>query len=538
MGNSLRKTEQSNPFLKFDNRFYKELPGNKDPLLKQSITPHVCYSEVKPVSVPNPKMLAWSKAAAQLIGLENRDPFDQEMALIFSGNQLPLHSNTYATRYGGHQFGHWAGQLGDGRVIALGECLGPDEKRKEIQLKGAGKTPYSRQGDGKAVLRSSLREFLCSEALFFLHVPTTRALCCVTTGEEILRDMFYDGNVKPEPGAITTRLAPTFLRFGHFEILAAQREKSLLRSLVEFVFRNYFTNEALDFQEKVTLWFEEICKTTAQLMVEWQKVGFVHGVMNTDNMSILGLTIDYGPYGFLDVYDPRWTPNTTDVYGRYSFGQQPSVALWNLYQFAQSLAVLLDNPKELEKGLYRFEQVFQAEFKKMMANKMGLEELKNETDKLLIQDLDKILQMEEMDMTLFYRNLAFLHQVDLKKMSLLEFFQKHLKGVFYSENPKEKTIQALIQWLERYLARCKQEKKSGKEITTLMNSVNPVFIPRNYLIQEILDELVLGNRKPLDDLMKAMEQPYIATKETLQFFKKRPSWAKNKPGCSALSCSS
>ncbi len=283
-----------------------------------------CYSRVDPTPVRAPKLLAWSREVADLLGLDETDLRDPRFAEVFGGNALLPGMVPYAACYGGHQFGNWAGQLGDGRAITLGETVNPQGQRWELQLKGAGPTPYSRRADGRAVLRSSIREFICSEAMHHLGVPTTRALSLVATGEPVIRDMFYDGNARPEPGAIVRRVAPSFIRFGNFEIFASRGEEPLLQQLIDFTIDRDFPELAEaepDSVQRRLKWFEEVCRRSAVLIAHWMRVGFVHGVMNTDNMSILGLTIDYGPYGWIDNFDPDWTPNTTDAGGRrYRFG--------------------------------------------------------------------------------------------------------------------------------------------------------------------------------------------------------------------------
>ena len=265
-------------------------------------------------------------------------------AEVFVGNRLLPGMKPIATCYGGHQFGNWAGQLGDGRAINLGEARGRDGKRWTLQLKGAGPTPYSRTADGLAVLRSSLREYVCSGAMFHLRVPTTRALSLALTGEDVVRDILYDGHPAPEPGAVVCRVAPSFTRFGHFEILAARRETDLLGRFLDFTIASDFPHllDEADAKARRIGWFREVAERTATMVAEWMRVGFVHGVMNTDNMSVLGLTIDYGPYGWLESFDPDWTPNTTDAATRrYRFGQQPAIAQWNLLQLANAVFPLI-----------------------------------------------------------------------------------------------------------------------------------------------------------------------------------------------------
>src|SRR5690606_667903 len=308
------------------------------------------WSRVMPAPVAAPRLVADSPEVAARLGFDADDRADPAFAAVFGGNALLPGMDPWAANYGGHQFGHWAGQLGDGRATSLGEAIDADGGRHELQLKGAGPTPYSRGADGRAVLRSSLREFLCSEAMHHLGVPTTRALSLVATGEAVVRDMFYDGHPRPEPGAIVCRVAPSFLRFGSFELPASRGDVVLLRALAEFcIWRDFpwllggragrplaALREAGAFDEALfAAWFHEVCVRTARLVGHWMRVGFVHGVLNTDNMSILGLTIDYGPYGWIDDYDPDWTPNTTDAQGRrYRFGWQPRVAHWNLGRLA------------------------------------------------------------------------------------------------------------------------------------------------------------------------------------------------------------
>ncbi|HET7655553.1 MAG TPA: YdiU family protein, partial [Luteimonas sp.] len=331
--------------LRFDNAFVRELPGDPEagPRLREVVG--ALWSEVQPTPVARPQLLAWSRDMARRLRLTEAGIESPGFAQVFAGNALWPGMQPYAANYGGHQFGHWAGQLGDGRAITLGEVVAGDGARWELQLKGAGPTPYSRMADGRAVLRSSIREFLCSEAMHHLGVPTTRALCLVGTGEPVVRDMFYDGHPREEPGAVVCRVAPSFLRFGNFELPYAREDVALLRRLADFCIRRDFPHLHGSGDALYADWFREVCTRTASMVAHWMRVGFVHGVMNTDNMSILGLTIDYGPYGWIDDYDPDWTPNTTDAGGRrYRFGWQPRIAGWNLLQLANALAPLFEDP--------------------------------------------------------------------------------------------------------------------------------------------------------------------------------------------------
>ncbi len=452
-----------------------------------------------PTPVSNPRLIAWSPEVAQLIGWGN--PNDKVQALAgntFMDGQIP-----FATRYGGHQFGHWAGQLGDGRALIIAESNG-----YEIQLKGAGRTPYSRRGDGRAVRRSSLREYLCSEAMHFLGIPTTRALALVETGDTVVRDLFYDGHPEEEPGAICTRVAPSFLRFGHFEILAADQDFEGMKEMLAYVLGFYPGKNTEEF-------FIELCERTARLMVDWTRVGFVHGVMNTDNMSLLGLTIDYGPYGWQDVYDPSWTPNTTDrEHKRYRFGAQPSIARWNLERLATALALLGLDPTS---GLQAYESTFTSDWKSMMSKKLGLKTYDHD----LVRELDSLLQETETDMTLFYRELAEI---------LTSGF---LGDVFYEELPEELRTR-WESWLKKW--RHSLRDSSKEELKWEMNQVNPAFILRNYLTQDADDALSRGDRSLLEELELALRDPYKARLPHLCV--KRPERARHRPGSSMLSCSS
>jgi len=396
--------------LRFDNRFVRDLPADPLDLPNRRQVHGALYSRVRPTPVREPRLVAYAVEVARMLGLTEADVRSPEFAQVFGGNALLEGMEPFAANYGGHQFGQWAGQLGDGRAITLGETRATDGQRLELQLKGAGPTPYSRTADGRAVLRSSIREFLCSEAMHHLGVPTTRALCLVATGEEVIRDMFYDGRPQVEPGAIVCRVAPSFIRFGSFELPSMRGDERLLAQLVGFTIERDFPHIASDHDpsspEARARWFHEVCERTAAMMAEWMRVGFVHGVMNTDNMSILGLTIDYGPYGWIDNFDRDWTPNTTDAHGRrYRFGHQPRVAYWNLTRLAGAVATLFESIEPLEAGLQRYADVFAAADRENVARKLGLHECRDE-DVESMQRLHELLEQGEIDMTLFFRSLA------------------------------------------------------------------------------------------------------------------------------------
>ncbi|MGD0960991.1 MAG: protein adenylyltransferase SelO family protein, partial [Methylomonas sp.] len=346
--------------LHFDNRFVRELPADPEPENYRRQVYQACYSRVLPTKMGEPTLVAYSSELAAELGLTEKICASLPFRQVFVGNQLLEGMEPYACCYGGHQFGYWAGQLGDGRAINLGEVVTRQGQYLTLQLKGAGLTPYSRSADGLAVLRSSIREFLCSEAMHYLGVPTTRALSVILTGKMVSRDMFYDGNPQMEPGAVVCRVAPSFTRFGSFQIFTDRDDLDTLKKLLDYTIRYDFPHLDPPSVKVYLQWFAEVCKLTAALVVHWQRVGFVHGVLNTDNMSILGLTIDYGPYGWIENYDPDWTPNTTDAQGRrYRFGNQPQIAYWNLVQLANALYPIIKRAEPLQQALANFQTDFE-----------------------------------------------------------------------------------------------------------------------------------------------------------------------------------
>ena len=515
--------------LRFDHRFTEALPA--DPL--SDATPRqvhgAAYSFCAPTPVAAPQMLAWSADAAALLGL-GAEP-EAMAAEVFSGNRLLAGSRPYATCYGGHQFGNWAGQLGDGRATMLGTLIGADDKRIDVQLKGAGMTPYSRHADGRAVLRSSIREYLCSEAMHHLGVPTTRALCLVGTGDTVVRDMFYDGRPQREAGAIVTRLAPSFLRFGHYEILAARGEHALLRQLLDHTITTHFPELGTPSKAVYLDWFEEVSRRTARMIAQWLRVGFVHGVMNTDNLSVLGLSIDYGPYGWLDNFDPGFTPNTTDRGGRYSFGNQAQIGAWNLTCLAQALLPLVDDVDALQAALAEYREAFEEAYLAVLRDKLGLPLAGNlEDDFALVEALFGCFASVETDMTIFYRRLGHIAAtVHTPETALAE-----LAPAFYAE-PSLMAREKWLSWLADWQSATMVE---DAERVARMHAANPWIIPRNWLAQDAIKAAEAGDMRVLDRLMTALRAPYTERAEFADLAARRPDWARNEPGCSALSCSS
>ncbi len=516
--------------LQFDNRFVRELPGDPETSSRVRQVQSALYSAINPSPVAAPRLVAHSRETAALLGIDEDFVHSPEFAQVFGGNQLLDGMQPYAANYGGHQFGNWAGQLGDGRAITLGESVNAAGQRWELQLKGAGPTPYSRTADGRAVMRSSIREFLCSEAMFHLGVPTTRALSLVATGEQVVRDMFYDGHPQAEAGAVVCRVAPSFIRFGNFELPASRGEVDVLKKLVDFTIHRDFPELEGSGAALHEEWFGQVCERTALMISHWMRVGFVHGVMNTDNMSILGLTIDYGPYGWTDNYDPDWTPNTTDrQHRRYRFGQQPQIAFWNLSRLAGALMPVFDSTETLQAGLQRYGTTLARLDREMGAAKLGLLELEQD-DLLLRQQLHGLLRDGEVDMTIFFRALA---DVDLDQPRLTVF-----NDAFYDAGKREQLEPDFIDWLQRYATRAKRDGRTSGERRAAMNATNPRFVMRNYLAQQAIDRAEQGDEQGVLDLLDVMRQPYDEQPGREAFAARRPEWARDRAGCSMLSCSS
>lgn len=510
----------------FRNEFILTFDGDTSGSNMPRQTPGALYSTVLPTPVKAPRLLAWSDDLATQLGIA--PPTDDDIRIL-GGNLVIPSMQPYAACYAGHQFGHWAGQLGDGRAITLGEWEAPDGKPWEFQLKGAGLTPYSRRADGRAVLRSSLREYLMSEAMYYLGVPTTRALSLVATGEDVLRDMFYDGNAAYEPGAIVMRAAPSFLRFGNFELLNARKEINNLKKLIDWTINRYYPH--IQGEDGVMQWYKEVVNCTAALMVEWVRVGFVHGVMNTDNMSILGLTIDYGPYSFLDEYDSNFTPNTTDLPGRrYAFGQQAPISQWNLGCLAGAIAPLFEGTKRLVEVLQGYESLYWEKYYVMMCNKLGFDKVSDEATHIIVQ-LDKVLNAIKPDMTIFYQLLITLPE----ELNATEQVIAHFKESFY-HIPNADDADSLFVLMKAY-AEALSRNGGRQAATEKMRKYNPRFVPRNYLLHQAIEEMQNDGTDALfKKLLEAIKEPY--SNKFDEFFSKRPDWAGQKAGCSMLSCSS
>ena len=467
------------------------------------------YTELPPQALPEPHWVATSAACAAELGLPP-DWADDTALQVFSGGATWPGMQTLASVYSGHQFGVWAGQLGDGRALWLGEidtANGP----MELQLKGSGMTPYSRMGDGRAVLRSSIREFLCSEAMHALGVPTTRALCVAGSALPVRREEI-------ETAAVCTRVSPSFIRFGHFEHFCHHGLPQELRQLADFVIERYYPACADAPQPYVAL-LEQVTRRTAALMADWQAVGFCHGVMNTDNMSILGLTIDYGPFGFLDQFDPGHICNHSDNAGRYAWARQPNVGFWNLHALAQALMPLIGDSDQALATL----EVYKAEFADALLSrwraKLGLATAEDD-DRALIDDLLRLMAGDRCDFTITFRRLAGYSPAAA---------DSPVRDMFIDRA-------AFDAWALRYAARLEREGSIAAERALRMNRVNPMFVLRNHLAEVAIREAREGDFGEVQRLLKVLERPYdesdAATRERYAGFP--PEWAQS----IEVSCSS
>ncbi|CAM4476943.1 unnamed protein product [Lepidochelys olivacea] len=580
--------------LRFDNRALRSLPLDPSEENVPRQVPGACFSRVRPSPVQSPRLVALSLPALALLGLEPPaagalEELEAEAALYFSGNRLLPGAEPAAHCYCGHQFGSFAGQLGDGAAVYLGEVLSPWGERWEIQLKGAGLTPFSRQADGRKVLRSSIREFLCSEAMFHLGIPTTRAGTCVTSDSKVVRDILYDGNPKNERCTIVLRIASTFIRFGSFEIFkptdehTGRKGPSVNRNDIRIQMLNYVISTFYpeiqqaysdNSVQRNAAFFREVTKRTARMVAEWQCVGFCHGVLNTDNMSIVGLTIDYGPFGFMDRYDPEHICNGSDNGGRYAYNKQPEICKWNLGKLAEALVPEL--PLEISELI--LEEEYDAEFERhylqKMRKKLGLIHLELEDDDKLVSELLETMHLTGGDFTNTFRLLSYFSG-DLDPLKLEDFLEKiamqcasmeELKVAFRPQmDPRQLSMMLMLaqsnpqlfaligtkanitkeleridqfsklqqltaadllsrnkrhwkEWLQKYRVRLEKEIESisnadvwNAERVKIMNSNNPKYILRNYIAQNAIEAAENGDFTEVREVLKCLENPFEET---------------------------
>jgi uncharacterized protein YdiU (UPF0061 family) len=453
--NSIEYIKNYNLKLNIKNTFTKELPADDVKENTRRQVENAAFSYVSPKNTAKPEVLHVSQEMASELNISKEETQSEVFKNIVTGNEIYPNTTPYAMCYAGHQFGNWAGQLGDGRAINLFE-VAHKNKNWKVQLKGAGETPYSRTADGLAVLRSSVREYLCSEAMFHLGVPTTRALSLSLSGDTVLRDILYDGHPDYEKGAIVSRISPSFLRFGSFEIFTARNDIKNLKVLADYTIKNHFPHLGNPSKENYIAFFKEVTERTLEMIIHWQRVGFVHGVMNTDNMSILGLTIDYGPYGWLEGFDFGWTPNTTDSqYKRYRFGNQPNMGLWNLYQLANALYPIIEEVEPLEAILNQYTIDFEQQSLTMMKSKLGFT-TENANDVALIQNLEDNLQLVEIDMTIFFRSLSNFTD-DTSGLKLIE------KSFYDFEGISDEVKNNWNSWFTKYGKRLQKDTISSEE---------------------------------------------------------------------------
>ena len=473
-----------------------------------------------PSPVPEPGWVAQNLKLGHDLGLPDEWLNGQEGLAVFSGNGLWEGMEPRASVYSGHQFGQWAGQLGDGRALNLGEYLSP-KGPVEIQLKGAGKTPFSRMGDGRAVLRSSIREYLCSEAMAGLGIPTTRALCLTGSPLPVLREEL-------ETAAIVTRTAPSFIRFGHFEHFANDASPNgleHLKQLADFVIANHFHTENFSSANPYAQLLERVTLSTAKLMAQWQAVGFCHGVMNTDNMSILGLTLDYGPFQFLDGFNPQHICNHSDSMGRYAYGRQPQVAYWNLFCLAQALMPLIEEQDLAMKALEAYKSAFADSWEIGFLNKLGLEKQEDldlaSEDKTLLNDVLQLLANDQVDFSIFWRRLS--HAAPIAHAASPEW--QSVADVFIDQS-------AWGLWRDRYLSRL-QKRPSALTVRQMLQ-VNPKYVLRNHLAEAAIQKSKKGDHSEVDTLFKLLQSPFEEHSQFEHYANLPPDWAAN----IEISCSS
>ncbi|AUX31338.1 MULTISPECIES: YdiU family protein [Sorangium] len=447
------------------------------------------YARVSPAKVREPRVVKVNRALAEVLGLDAEQLASAQGAEVLSGNALPEGAEPIALAYAGHQFGSFVNQLGDGRAILLGEVVGKDGKRRDIQLKGAGRTPFSRGGDGRAALGPVLREYVVSEAMAALGVPTTRALAAVTTGEPVFREEVL-------PGAVLTRVAASHLRVGTFQFFAARGDREALSTLASYALARHYPEAAGSGNDALAL-LDRVIEAQASLVARWLGVGFVHGVMNTDNTSISGETIDYGPCAFLDEYDPEKKFSSIDRGGRYAFGNQPGIAQWNMLRLAEALLPLLADDKDeavrlATERVQRFTGLFVEAHERVLRAKLGLAR-EEDDDLALAADLLERLASNGVDYTLFFRRLCASAEDPAADAQVASLFAE--PGAFRD-------------WAEAWRRRLAREDVASEARARAMRLVNPAFIPRNHRIEALIQAAIRGDFEPFETFVRVLERPY------------------------------
>ena len=467
---------------RFDNT-YSKLP---DPFI----------SNTSPIPVKSPELIILNDNLAKQLGLNFSLISKKDLSNLFSGNSLPEGSKSIAQAYAGHQFGHFT-MLGDGRAVLIGEHISKNNERFDIQFKGSGQTPFSRNGDGRAALGPMLREYIISEAMHSLNIRTTRSLAVVKTGEEVVRENILQG-------AILTRVASSHLRVGTFQYVAMRNNESELRTLVDYTINRHYPNIKKSKNQAIDL-LKVLIELQIDLVVNWMRVGFIHGVMNTDNMSVSGETIDYGPCAFMDAYDPQTVFSSIDELGRYAYFNQPSITKWNLARFAECLIPLIDSNKEkaieiATETINSFDKSYESKWTNMMRDKLGLFG-QDPKDQVLIVDLLTWMHKNKVDYT---NTFCFLMDKNFQ----------HNK-IYNNED--------FLTWKERWKERLKLNNNTPEKYLSLMKSCNPLIIPRNHKVEEVLESANNNDLTPLKKLIKILENPYEKTKESIDYQSPAPA---------------
>lgn len=481
------------------------------------------FSESDPTPLKGPlRLVAVSKEVIEgMLDLDVAVSKSEDFLQYFSGGRLFPGSSPLTHRYGGHQFGYWAGQLGDGRAHLLGEYTSRKGERWELQLKGSGKTPYSRSGDGRAVVRSSVREFLCSEAMHFLGVPTSRAASLIVSEEAVWRDQFYNGKVKKERGAVVLRLATSWFRIGSLEVLAKAEELDLLRKLLDFVIQEHFPSIDSNDPGKYLIFYSRVVTETAHLVAQWMSIGFAHGVCNTDNFSLLSITIDYGPFGFMEAYNPNFVPNTSDEEGRYSIGAQANVGLFNLEKLLEALTPVLTIEQRQGAGLVLkgYPRIYQMRFHKLFKAKLDLLGEEEEEDEYLIGFLLKLMEDTGADFTMTFRQLSEASMQQLHNMSNLQVMWALQNLASHKMYPE---------WVSMYLHRLKRQGgDSDEERQHRMKRINPRYVLRNWMAESAIRKAEGNDFSEVELLQRTLAQPYLTqdAAEEAGYAAQPPWWA-------------
>ncbi|HEY0845954.1 MAG TPA: YdiU family protein [Noviherbaspirillum sp.] len=465
--------------------------------------PPAFYTRLQPTPIAAPYLVGASAAAAQLIRLDPAEFNESRFVEAFAGNRMLPGSTPISAVYSGHQFGVWAGQLGDGRAILLGDVPSSDPAgRMELQLKGSGLTPYSRMGDGRAVLRSSIREFLCSEAMAALGIPSSRALCVIGSDMLVMRET-------PETSAVATRMAPTFLRFGSFEHWYYNNRHEELRVLADYVI-NRFYPDLRDAANPYQAMLDEVTRRTAELMAQWQSVGFMHGVMNTDNMSILGLTIDYGPFGFMEAFDSGHICNHSDRQGRYAYHMQPKIGQWNCFALGQALLPLIGEVEEAQAALETYKPAYDRKMDELLHAKLGLRSVLPD-DEAFIDAMFDLMQRNHVDFTLFFRRLCDL-EIDNPAAD------EPLRDLFI-DRP------SFDAWAATYRQRLRQENSNAASRRVSMRATNPKYVLRNYLAQIAIEKAQNKDFSEVGKLLSVLERPFEDQPQNERYADLPPDWA-------------